>query len=234
MTEQHQNRPDDSAESAPAERIADVPTSWPVQQREVLARGRVCNFIQDSISAPDGGQFTRQYLSHPGAVGIIAIDEQDRVAVVRQYRHPVGLTLIEPPAGLLDVEGEDPLVAAQRELAEEVSLQAEDWRVLVDVCTSPGGSQESSRVYLATGLSSRERPDGFVLEDEEAAMATDWISLDDLVDGILDGRLTSPLLVSGISAYALARATGRVDQLRPADAPWPVREVFASFRESLA
>lgn len=232
ITEQQTPAQSDPSEGA-EQPIADVPTSWQVQRREVLARGRVCNYLEDAIRAPGGGQFTRQYITHPGAVGIIAINEDDQVAVVRQYRHPVQLTLIEPPAGLLDVEGEDPLVAARRELAEEVLLQAEDWRVLVDVCTSPGGSQESSRVYLATGLSSRGRPDGFVLEDEEAEMAIDWIDLDDLVEGILEGRLTSPLLVSGIMAYALARATGRVEHLRPADAPWPVREVFAGFCESL-
>ncbi|NYK32443.1 NUDIX domain-containing protein, partial [Salmonella enterica subsp. enterica serovar Typhimurium] len=88
----------------------------------------------------------RQYMSHPGAVGIIALDDQDRVAVVRQYRHPVRMVLVEPPAGLLDVEGEDFLAAAQRELAEEAMLSADDWRVLVDIVTTPGGCQESLRI----------------------------------------------------------------------------------------
>lgn len=209
--------------SAPADR----PLAWPVQQREVLARGRVCDFIQDRVEPPRGEPFTRQYISHPGAVGIIAVDDRDRVAVVHQYRHPVGLKLVEPPAGLLDVDGEDPLVAAQRELAEEVQLQAETWRVLVDVCTSPGGSQESARVFLAMGLSEAPHPDGFVPEDEEADMQIGWEPFDLLVDGVLAGRLQSPLLVAGVMALAAARGTGRLDTLRAPDAPWPVRDVHA-------
>ena len=181
-------------------------------------------------ASPSGQPFSRQFISHPGAVGIIAIDEQDRVAVVRQYRHPVGLELVEPPAGLLDVDGEDFLVAAQRELAEEVQLQADHWRVLVDLCTSPGGSEESARVYLATGLSPAPLPDGFVLEDEEVHMQMSWVPFEDLVDGVLAGRLQSPLLVAGVMALAAARGTGRLDHLRPPEAPWPVREVHAQQR----
>ena len=215
----------------PDDALADRPETWQVTRREVLARGRVCDFVQDEIVLPSGGEpFARQYISHPGAVGIIAVDDQDRVAVVHQYRHPVGLKLVEPPAGLLDVEGEDFLVAAQRELAEEVELQATDWRVLVDVCTSPGGSEESARVFLATGLSPAPHPDGFTPEDEEADMHADWVPFDELVDGVFGGRLQSPLLVAGIMALAAARGTGRVERLRPADAPWPVREVHAELR----
>lgn len=212
-----------------AEELFDRPTCWPVLSREVLAPGRVCNFMQDTITLPEGGEpFKRQYISHPGAVGIIAVDDQDRVAVVHQYRHPVGLKLVEPPAGLLDVDGEDYLSAAQRELAEEVQLQASEWKLLVDLCTSPGGSQESARVFLATGLSEAHRPDGFTPEDEEADMQADWVPFEDLVDGVLAGRLQSPLLVAGIMALAAVRGTGRLEQLRAPDAPWPVREVHAS------
>lgn len=205
----------------------DVPLAWPVRSREVLARGRVCDFLQDEVAPPSGEPFRRQYISHPGAVGIIATDEHDRVAVVRQYRHPVGLELVEPPAGLLDVEGEDPLLAAQRELAEEVQLQAGTWRVLVDVCTSPGGSQESARVYWATDLSPAAHPEGFAPEDEEAHMQVGWEPFGALVDGVLAGRLQSPLLVSGVMALAAARGLGRVGGLREPTAPWPVRDVHA-------
>ncbi|MGA4507700.1 NUDIX domain-containing protein [Propionibacteriaceae bacterium G1746] len=204
---------------------ADFPTAWPVAASEVLARGRVCNFVQQTVVPPAGEPFSRQFISHPGAVGIIALDDQDRVAVVDQYRHPVGLTLVEPPAGLLDIEGEDFLVAAQRELAEEVELAAADWRVLVDVCTSPGGSEESARVYLARGLSPAPHPEGFVPEDEEAHMVVRWVGFEDLVDGVFAGRLQSPLLVAGIMALAAARSTGRLESLRTPDAPWPVRTV---------
>ena len=209
---------------------ADQPMEWDVVTREVLARGRVCNFIQETVVPPAGEPFSRQFISHPGAVGIIAMDDQDRVAVVNQYRHPVGLTLIEPPAGLLDVEGENFLVAAQRELAEEVQLEADTWRILVDICTSPGGSEESARVFLATELHEAPHPDGFVPEDEEAHMQVGWEPFEVLVDGVLQGRLQSPLLVAGIMALAAARGTGRLDQLRQPDAPWPVRDVHARQR----
>ncbi|CAI9408134.1 NUDIX domain-containing protein [Aestuariimicrobium sp. T2.26MG-19.2B] len=206
--------------------LSDLPLAWPVTGHTVLGRGRVSLFVEDEITGPTGGQpFHRQYITHPGAVGIIAVDDRDRVAVVRQYRHPVGMELVEPPAGLLDGVDEDPLDAAQRELAEEASLRADHWSVLVDVATSPGGSEESARVYLATGLAQTDRPDGFVLEHEEAHMLVGWEPFPDLVDGILDGRLQSPLLVAGVMALATARATGR--DLRPADAPWPVRGVHA-------
>ena len=125
---------------------ADREMGWAVTRHHVLATGGVCSFVEDEIEPPGGGErFTRQYISHPGAVGIIATDEQDRVALIHQYRHPVGLELIEPPAGLLDVQGEEWLAAAQRELAEEMGLRATTWRVLVDICTSPGGSEESAR-----------------------------------------------------------------------------------------
>lgn len=209
---------------------ADQPMAWDVASSEVLAHGRVCNFVQQTVVPPRGEPFSRQFISHPGAVGIIAIDDQDRVAVVNQYRHPVGLELVEPPAGLLDVEGEDFLLAAQRELAEEVQLQAAQWRILVDVCTSPGGSEESARVYLASELSPAQHPEGFVLEDEEAHMSMSWVPFEELVDGVLQGRLQSPLLVAGIMALAAARGTGRLEQLRQPDAPWPVRDVHARHR----
>lgn len=198
--------------------------SWQVSRHEVRATGRVCDFINDTVTSPSGETFDRQYVTHPGAVGIIALDENDRVAVVRQYRHPVGMVLVEPPAGLLDVEGEDWLSAARRELAEEAMLAADDWRVLVDLCTTPGGCQETLRIYLARGLRSAPRPDGFVLEGEEVDMTVGWEPLDDLVDAVLAGHCQSPTLVAGVTSLALARATGRIDDLRPADCPWPIRE----------
>ena len=197
---------------------------WQVVDHQVKAAGRVCDFVDDAVLTPSGERINRQYTSHPGAVGIIALDAQDRVAVVRQYRHPVRMVLVEPPAGLLDVKGEDFLTAAQRELAEEAMLSADDWRVLVDVVTTPGGSQESLRIYLARGLHEAPRPEGFVLEGEEVSMKAGWEPLDDLVEAIYAGQCQSPTLVTGVLALELARRTGRIDQLRPAHSSWPIRE----------
>ena len=207
---------------APAE-LADVPLSWPVLGTTVLASGRIANFVEDEVRAPDGALIKREYLQHPGAVGVIALDDQERVALVRQYRHAVRHRLVEPPAGLLDLAGEDYLVGAQRELAEEADLAAGRWDVLVDLFSTPGILGESLRIYLARDLHRTDAPDGFVREGEEADMDVVWAPLSDLVDAVLGGRVHSPTLVSGVLAAEAARVRGWAT-LRPADAPWPSRE----------
>ncbi|HQE31892.1 MAG TPA: NUDIX hydrolase, partial [Propionibacteriaceae bacterium] len=142
-------------------------------------------------------------------------------------RHPAGFRFIEPPAGLLDVVDEDPLLAAQRELAEEAELAATDWRVLVDVFTSPGCNQESIRVFLARGLTRTGRPDGFELAGEEAHMELRWAPLAELVAAIYAGTVQNPTMVIGTLALHAARLEGRLDALRTPDVPWPARTVKA-------
>lgn len=204
---------------------ADEPMKWPVTDREVLGTGRVSSFVEETISTPSGEEIVRQYVTHPGAVAIVAWREDtDDIAVLRQYRHPVGMELVEIPAGLLDVDGEDYLLAAQRELAEEVELAADRWHVLVDIFTTPGACEESLRMYLARDVRPASRPDGFVLEGEEAHMTWEWVPRQDVVDAILSGRAQSPSLVSGVLALEAARLAGRLDSLRPADAEWPTRQ----------
>ena len=148
------------------EQLIDVPLAWPVESSIVLARGKITSYVQDQVRMPDGQLILREYLRHPGAVGVIALDDQDRVALVRQYRHPVRHRLIEPPAGLLDVGDEDYLQAIERELAEEVGLAARRWAVLVDLFTTPGILGESLRIYLARDLTDVDHPDGFTREGE--------------------------------------------------------------------
>jgi len=205
--------------------LSDSPEQWPIAGHRLLASGTVTDFVEDDVATPHGQLMRRQYTLHPGAVGVIAVDDEDRIAVVVQYRHPVAHRLVEPPAGLLDLDGEDYLVAVQRELAEEAGLAASDWRVLVDVFTTPGATQESVRVYLARGLSEALRPDGFEAEAEEAVMEIAWAERAHLVDAILAGRLQNPVMVAGVLALEAATASGRLDRLRPADAPWPSRDV---------
>lgn len=206
---------------APSE-LLDLPGSWPVRRSEDLASGRVISMARDTIATPDGGEMVREYVRHPGAVAVIAVDADDCVILVQQYRHPVGTKLLEPPAGLLDVAGEPYLLAAQRELAEEAALAADDWKVLLDLVTTPGGSDESVRIFLATGLTSTARPDGFELEGEEADMAVRRAPLADLVAALLDGRVQNSLLASGVLALTAARASGAT--LRDPESPWPIRE----------
>ena len=212
----------------------DVPARWQITQHRVLGEGAVSDYVDDVVATPAGEEMHRQYLLHPGAVAVIGLDDADRVVVVRQYRHPVGFQLIEPPAGLLDADGESWLGAAQRELAEEAMLAADDWRLLIDMFTSPGCNSESIRFFLARGLRDVPRPDGFVVEHEELDMEICLVPLADLVDGIYAGRVQSPTIVAGVLALEAARLAGRLDELRPADSPWPAREVRQGLLETIA
>lgn len=204
--------------------LIDVPVSWPVASSRVLANGRIASFVEDQVHAPDGEEMTREYLRHPGAVGIIALDDQSRVAFVRQYRHAVRHRLIEPPAGLLDVDGEGYLLAAQRELVEEVGLAAASWHVLVDLFTTPGILAESLRIYLARDLAAADAAEDFARSGEEAHMDTVWAPLDDVVDAVLAGDLHSPSLVAGVLAAWTARQRDDFASLRPASAGWAARD----------
>ncbi|AQX14912.1 ADP-ribose pyrophosphatase [Tessaracoccus lapidicaptus] len=204
--------------------VTDEPMSWPVRSRKVLGEGRVSAFVDEEIETPSGDLIARQYLTHPGAVAVVAWDEEaDRIAVLRQYRHPVRMELVEIPAGLLDLDGESWVTAAQRELAEEAELAADRWDVLVDMCTTPGACEESLRIFLARDLRPASRPDGFVLEGEEAHMSWDWVDRGELVAAILDGRCQSPTLVAGVLALETSRLAGRLQGLRSPDADWPIR-----------
>lgn len=203
--------------------VVDRPENWPTLNREVQASGRIQNFIEDAIATPDGDRLVRQWVGHPGAVAVMAMDADDRIAVVHQYRHPVGYRLVEPPAGILDIHGEPAIEAARRELAEEAELAAADWRILVDIFTSPGGLQESIRIFLARDLSKAPLPAGFQVEGEETDMGLYWLPLRQLVDMVYAGQVQSPTMVSGTLALALAIEQGRLDRLRPADAEWPAR-----------
>ncbi len=214
--------------------VADKPMAWPVASHLLLGHGRISDFVNDTVLTPDGSRMERQYTLHPGAVGVIAWDADDRIAVVRQYRHPVGFQLVEPPAGLLDTDGESWLTAVQRELAEEAGLRAGRWQVLVDLFTTPGANQESLRIYLARDLADTDAPDGFVADHEEADMEVCWAARADLVDAILGGQLQNPTMVAGILALEVARLSGRLEDLRSADAPWPARAVRETNNRALA
>ncbi len=209
--------------------LADEPTNRTVISSKQQLAGRVWDVRTDDVDLGDGQTVTRDYIVHTGAVGAIVLDDQDRVLLVRQYRHPVGALMWEPPAGLLDIDNETPLECVQRELVEEAGLIAADWSVLVDLVNSPGGSSEVFRCFLARGVSAARggRPPG---SGEERDMPTTWVPLDSLVALVLAGRLTSPITVAGALAASAARSTGW-DSLRDPGAPWPLRaHVVASGR----
>ncbi|MBB1245790.1 NUDIX hydrolase [Streptomyces durbertensis] len=184
--------------------------------------GAKTSMVTDRVEMPDGGVMERDYQAHPGSVAVLALDEHDRVLVLRQYRHPVRHKLWELPAGLLDVPGENPLHAVQRELYEEAHVKAADWRVLVDLYTTPGGSDEAVRIFLARDLADADG-ERYVGHAEEADMETGRVPLAELVRGVLAGDLHNSCLVAGVLAVGAARAQGDLDALREAEAPWPAR-----------
>ena len=202
--------------------LRDSPERWPVSSSAVsLATGRVISVREDTL----GPGFVRDVVVHPGAVGVIALDAEERVLLVRQYRHPVGHRLYEPPAGLLDVSGEDYLAGAQRELYEEGHIRAASWRVLVDAFTSPGMTTETLRIYLARDLSESDQ-ERYAGEHEEADMPVVWAPLSTLVERILAGELHNPTLVMGCLAAWAARSGAGYDALRDPSAAWPAREAL--------
>ncbi|MFI6898278.1 NUDIX domain-containing protein [Streptomyces sp. NPDC050256] len=200
----------------------DTPEEWPVTATETPFRGKKTSVRTDDVEMPDGTIARRDYQVHPGSVAVLALDDEDRVLVLRQYRHPVRHKLWEIPAGLLDVPGENPLHAAQRELYEEAYVKAEDWRVLTDVYTTPGGCDEAVRIFLARNISAADG-ERFAVSEEEADMELARVPLQDLVRGVLAGDLHNNCLVVGALALAAVLAGDGADSLRPAEAPWPAR-----------
>ena len=188
---------------------------YDVLDRETVFDGPIISLYRDRVSMPGGGDSVRDVVRHPGAVAVVALDEQDRVVLLRQYRHPVATHLWELPAGLRDADGEPPLETARRELAEEVQLSASRWSLLATTYSSPGFSDEEVLVYLAEDLADADRPEGFVVEHEELDMTVERVPLADAVQWVFDGAIRNSSAVVGVLAAAQARSTGA--RLRPAD-----------------
>lgn len=181
---------------------------------ETVYAGKILALRVDDVAMPGGAEARREVVEHFGAVAVVALDDDDRIAMVYQYRHPVGRRLWELPAGLLDIGGEEPRLTAARELHEEAGLAAANWSVLVDIVSAPGFSDESVRVFLATGLTEIDRPEA---EHEEADLELDWVALPDAVQRVLAGEIVNSIAVAGILA---AHAAADRSALRPADSPW--------------
>src|SRR5665648_894467 len=137
----------------------------------------IWDVARETVELGESGTVTREFVRHPGAVAVIALDPDDRVLLLRQYRHPVGAELWEPPAGLLDLPGEDPVLAAQRELAEEADLTASSWWLLVDYLSTPGGSDEALRVFLARDLNEVPEAERHDRQAEERDIAVSYTHL---------------------------------------------------------
>ena len=197
-----------------------------IQSSETLFTGKIFALRADEVVMPGGTAVRREVVEHFGAVAVVALDDDANVVLVYQYRHPLGRRLWELPAGLLDVDAEPPHLTAARELAEEVGFSARDWSVLIDADSTPGFSDESVRVYLATGLTDVGRPPA---SDEEADMTMQWFPLAEAVQMVFRGEIVNALAVAGILAAHAVR-TGAAST-RPVDAPWTDRPSrFASRR----
>lgn len=197
-----------------------------VVSSEEKYRGRIIGVRVDEVVMPGGEHARREVVEHFGAVAVVAIDYQDRITMIHQYRHALGRRLLELPAGLLDVDGEDPVLTAQRELVEEAGLAAGRWDTLVDIAASAGFTDEVVRVFLARDLTEVERE---VHDGEEADLVIHQVPLADAVRMALSGELINGAAVGGVLA-AHAVLTGAAEA-RPADAPWRDRPTaFAAHR----
>lgn len=177
--------------------LRDEPFEPEVLTSETVYEGRVWDVRSDRVRYGDG-EIVRQYVAHTGAVAILALDDDGRVLLIQQYRHPIRHREWELPAGLLDVKGEEPLAAARRELAEEADLVADNWEPLVSSWTTPGGNDELIQVFLATGV--RAADSAHDREDEEADIRIEWVPLADAVTAVMDGRMRNGILAIGVLA----------------------------------
>ena len=193
-----------------------APHEYRVLDSAPVYEGRVIRLLKDTVAMPGGGDSVREMVRHIGAVCVAAVDDEGRIVMVRQYRHPVGGYLWELPAGLRDADGEAPLATAKRELAEEAGLAAERLALLANNFSTPGFCTEQILIYLAEGLSAVDRPEGFVVEHEELDMTVERVPLEEAVQRVFSGGIRNSSAVIGVLGAAQARSTGV--RLRPADA----------------
>lgn len=211
-----------SAPRAAADELVDRVSPAPVHDSELALSGRVWDVRRERIDLGVAGEVVREFVDHPGAVAVLALRQDrgsDEILLIQQYRHPVGAHEWELPAGLLDVDGEQPWVAAARELGEEADLRAGSWHLLADYVSSPGGLSEALRVYLARDLADVPASERFTREGEEHGMPTRWVDLDVAVDAVLAGQVRNATVAIGVLSAQVARARDWAT-LRPATEPW--------------
>lgn len=201
--------------------IRDNDRSVNIQEHQTVFHGAIWDIQRDTFTIePTDAPMTREYIQHPGAVAVVALDEQQRVGMINQYRHPVRQDCWEIPAGLLDVAGESLVAAAQRELAEEADVFADEWSVLVDHYPSGGSSSEAIRIFLAEGLRRVPKSQLHTREAEESYLIMRWVPIDELLDAVMAGDIRNTNAVAGILAAHLVVRGERT--ARPVDAPFRV------------
>lgn len=202
--------------------LADELDPQRVVESEVVMHGAVWDVVRDEVDLGDSGRHVREYVRHPGAVAVVALDDEGRICLIQQYRHPIRTRDWEIPAGLLDVAGEPAWTAAARELHEEADLVAGRLDLLVDLRPSPGGLDEAIRVFVARDCHPVEEAERHVREAEEHGMPRAWVPLDEAVAAVVEGRFQNGVLVAAVLATHVARERDWAT-LRPHDTPWPAR-----------
>lgn len=171
-----------------------------VVEREIIHRGRYLEFRIDHIERADGTGGTRDVVGHPGAIAVLAVDDDDRLLLVRQWRIPAGAAMLEIPAGTLDlIDGatEDPDLAARRELEEETGHRAGTWRKLAEFWTAPGFATELMHLYLATGIAGADGDDRLT-PDEDERLELLHVAVDDAVAMVERGEICDAKTIIGI------------------------------------
>lgn len=189
--------------------IADLDVDrWPVRRTVRPYSTSYLTLDVDTIEAPDGTTHDRAIATPNDAIGVLAIDADDRVLLVQQYRHSVGRKLLEVPAGVMDVAGETPLETAQRELAEEADLTAQTWDVLTEAVVTPGYSTEGWTLFRATGLAAIADAERTVRHAEEADMQAWWVEFDEAIAAVRDGRISDVQTSLALLHEAARRSDG--------------------------
>jgi len=185
----------------------DTAEHWPVESARKVFQGVLVGVRRDTLAPamPGGEPFDREVVTHPGAVGVVAVDSAGRMLVIQQYRHAAIKRMVEIPAGLLDVAGEPPIEAARRELREEGLVEAARWTPLLTYQPSPGSSEEVVHVFLAEGLTEATLPVGFEAEHEEVSLTRSWVDVDELIAAILAGQVQNGLTIAGSLAFSALR-----------------------------
>jgi ADP-ribose pyrophosphatase len=190
----------------PGDELEDTDERWPVVGSRRRYDGGFVAVREDTLQSPDGAEFDRVVVEHKGAVGVVALDADDRVLLLRQFRHAAGKRLLELPAGILDVDGESARDAIARELVEETDVAADTWTPLVELWSSPGMTDEHWQVFVASDLTPAAAGSVPEREHEEAHMEVVWVPMADAVRAVLDGRITDSMAIVGLLAVWAARS----------------------------
>ncbi len=161
--------------------------------------GKIIKLDVDTVTLPDGNEATREIVRHPGGVGIVAIDSDDNIYLVRQYRRPYDEILLEIPAGKLDV-GENPDCAAMRELSEETGFNCVNLKFIGSFYPSVGFLDENLRMYLATELT-----EGEIHTDDDEFLKLEKMPFEDAVNLVMSGEIKDGKTIAAILKVKLMR-----------------------------